>query len=162
MKYVEKEIRKRMNKIAELNLAIEKERKDSLALQRMESNALKIKILEAEVSRIAEENGFFESVSSDDGTFTGYKTRVRQVGVDPRIYETGIIEWLYENHPEYLVPDLIRIRDELGIDLSGFAKRAAYDKYAVSEDKDFRYVMEILEDYIKRKEETREALASKA
>lgn len=151
--HTENRIRKRMNEIAELGLRNEKLVHDSIAMSEVSRNTERICELEKEVIGLAGEAGIDAPISSDDGTFVVYRKRVGQSGVDmEHVIRTGIIQWLAAEHPEFLVPDLVRIKEELGMDLSAYAKRPAYDMYTVSKDEDFRKVLDILERYKKKKE----------
>ena len=94
-----------------------------------------------------------EPVSSQDGTFVAYPKRVGMSGVDmDRVIQTGILDWFIANKLyQYLSLDLVKIRDELGMDLSGYALRDAYTKYTVSTDEDYQYVVKVIDEYREKK-----------
>ena len=152
LKDIDQMIKDRLNRVAERNLENEGLIHDSQVFKRVKKNN---ELNEMDIREIDDLMAIRDSatpISSDDGTFTAYKKRVAQAGVDTnRLLNTGLIDWFYQNAKQYLSLDLIRIRDELGIDLSAYAMRQAYDMYTVSTDEDFRYVKKLIEEYHEKK-----------
>ena len=151
-KNIDQMIKDRLNNVAGRNLENEGLIHDSQTFKIVKRNTRLNEIDIKEIDELMAIRDSNEPISSDDGTFTAYKKRVGQSGVDTeRLLETGLIDWFYQNARQYLSLDLIRIRDELGIDLSAYAIRPAYDMYTVSTDEDFRYVLKLIEKYHEEK-----------
>lgn len=147
-KNIDQMIKDKLNEVAERNLENEGLIHDSQAFKIVKRNTKLNEIAIKEIDELMAIRDSNDPISSDDGTFTAYKKRVGQFGVDvERLNQTGLIDWFYKNAREYLSLDLIKIRDELGIDLSAYAVRQAYDMYTVSTDENFRYVLKLLEEY---------------
>lgn len=145
---MDRKIEKLMDDIAELNRENEDIIKDSVAFQKVRCNVSAIEEKMGLVSELMKARADNTPISSADGTFVTYPMTVGQRGVEmQRFLESGLFMWLVKTHPEYLVPDLVKIRDELGINLSGFAAKPAHITYAVSKDEDFKKVLEIIERY---------------
>ena len=142
-----------LDKMAEKNLKNEAVIKDSILFRDVAKNNDEIEDLKEKVSSIMEKYHIDEPVSSQDGTFVAYPKRVGMSGVDmDRVIQTGILDWFIANKLyQYLSLDLVKIRDELGMDLSGYALRDAYTKYTVSTDEDYQYVVKVIDEYREKK-----------
>ena len=159
-KNIDQMIKDRLNAVAERNLENEGLVHDSQVIKRIKKNTELNQIAIREIDDLMAIRDSAVPISSDDGTFTAYKKRVGQSGVDmDRLSQTGLIDWFYANAKQYLSLDLIKIRDELGIDLSAYAVRQAYDMYTVSTDENFRYVLKLLEEYHEEKNKEPEGVA---
>ena len=138
-----------LDKMAEKNLKNEAVIRDSILFKEVAKNNDEIDDLSKKVSSIMEKYQIDEPVSSQDGTFVAYPKRVGMSGVDmDRVIQTGILDWFIANKLyQYLSLNLIKIRDELGMDLSGYAIRDAYTMYSVSTDEDYKYMVNVIDRY---------------
>ena len=146
-----------LNEASDLQVENECIRNDSATTKRMFSNSERMEKIFKEVDDLMgelDQYGDPGRISSRDGSFVAYKKTVAQSGVDiDRLLETGIIDWFYNNAKQYLSLDLIRIRDELGLDLSAYALRPERKIFTVSKDEDYRYMMDIISKYVEAKRE---------
>lgn len=148
MKNIKGEVRRLLNRVAELNEENEGLKRESSAIRMIEKNNTEISSSIKKIDDLMSELETYEPISSDDGTFTAYKKRIGKSGVDmDLVLNTGLFNWFVQNHPECLELNLRKAEAVLGVDLSAYAKRDAYDIYTVSTDEDYRYIAALLSDY---------------
>lgn len=158
---IKETIKNKMNLIAELNEENEGIKKESSSFKVVMKNSERISELVKEVDRLMESVDDYEPISSDDGTFTAYRMRVAKNGVNmQQILSTGLFAWFVQYHPECLELNLKKAEEVTGLDLSAYAKRDGYNKYTVSTNEDYRYIMDLISDYHDQGTDRRDTLES--